>query len=170
MIDWILNTLWNIKWILFLLFIFNELSRVLITYNKIQTFTQKIEEARSNISIVLNQKLEIINQFSTVVSQYDEHEKGIQLKISNDYTKTTKDAANALSYIYGVAMAYPELRSDSNYNIFLENISNNERSLTERREMYNKFVKDYNTYITQIPTCILAKLFGYSRENYFNIN
>ena len=75
MIDWILNTLWNIKWILFLLFIFNELSRVLITYNKIQTFTQKIEEARSNISIVLNQKLEIINQFSTVVSQYDEHEK-----------------------------------------------------------------------------------------------
>ena len=75
MIDWILNTLWNIKWILFLLFIFNELSRVLITYNKIQTFTQKIEEARSNISIVLNQKLEIINQFSTVVSQYDEHER-----------------------------------------------------------------------------------------------
>ena len=145
--------------VLFLLFIFNEFSRVLITYNKIQTFTQKIEEARSNIAIVLNQKLEMINQFSTVVSQYDEHEKGIQLKI-----------ANALSYIYGVAMAYPELRSDSNYNIFLENISNNERSLTERREMYNNFVKDYNTYITQIPTCILAKLFGYSRENYFNIN
>ena len=84
MIDWILNTLWNIKWILFLLFIFNELSRVLITYNKIQTFTQKIEEARSNISIVLNQKLEIINQFSTVVSQYDEHEKGSKLKISNE--------------------------------------------------------------------------------------
>lgn len=63
MIDWILNTLWNIKWILLLLFIFNEFSRVLITYNKIQTFTQKIEEARSNISIVLNQKLEIINPF-----------------------------------------------------------------------------------------------------------
>ena len=170
MIDWILDTLWSYKWILLVLFILNECSRVWITYNRIQTFTQKIEEARSNIAVILNQKLEIINQCSAIVSQYDGHEKGIQLKISNDYTKTAKDATNALSYIHGVAMAYPELKSDSNYNIFLENISNNEHSLTERREAYNTFVKDYNTYITQLPTCFLAKLFGYNKETYFNNN
>ena len=139
MIDWILDTLWSYKWILLVLFILNEFSRVWITYNRIQTFTQKIEEARSNIAVILNQKLEIINQFSAIVSQYDGHEKGIQLKISNDYTKTA-------------------------------NISNNEHSLTERREAYNTFVKDYNTYITQLPTCFLAKLFGYNKETYFNNN
>ena len=77
MIDWILNTLWSFKWILLVLFILNEFSRVWITYNRIQTFTQKIEEARSNIAVILNQKLEIINQFSAIVSQYDGHEKGI---------------------------------------------------------------------------------------------
>ena len=69
MIDWILDTLWSYKWILLVLFILNECSRVWITYNRIQTFTQKIEEARSNIAVILNQKLEIINQFSAIVSQ-----------------------------------------------------------------------------------------------------
>ena len=73
-------------------------------------------------------------------------------------------------HIHGVAMAYPELKSDINYNIFLENISHNEHSLTERREAYNTFVKDYNTYINQLPTYFLAKLFGYNKETYFNNN
>ena len=54
MIDWILDTLWSFKWILLVLFILNEFSRVWITYNRIQTFTQKIEEARSNIAVILN--------------------------------------------------------------------------------------------------------------------
>lgn len=61
MIDWILDILWSYKWILLVLFILDECSRVWITYNRIQTFIQKIEEARSNISVILNQKLEIIN-------------------------------------------------------------------------------------------------------------
>ena len=71
MIDWILDTLWSYKWILLVLFILNECSRVWITYNRIQTFTQKIEEARSNIAVILNQKLEIISGNKKEISNFN---------------------------------------------------------------------------------------------------
>lgn len=168
MINWILDFLWDTKWIIFVLLLLNELKRVWKTYNIIQVLLQNIEESHSNISVILSQKLEIINQFATIVKQYDVHERDIQLQITNDYTQSAKEAADALSYIRGVAMAFPALKADSNYNIFLNNISKNEQALTKRREAYNSYVKEYNSYITQLPICILAKCMGYETHKYFN--
>lgn len=168
MIDWILNFVWDIKWGILVLFLINELRRVWTAYNIIQVLIQNIEESRSNISVILSQKMEIINQFATIVRQYDVHERDIQLEVTNDYSQSAKEAANAISYIRGVAMAFPALKADSNYNIFLKNISKNEQDLTKRREVYNSYVKEYNSYITQLPICILAKCMGYETHKYFD--
>ena len=168
MFDTLLDFLWSIKWIIIVAFLLNELSRVWMGYNRIQTFIQQIQEARSNVKVAIEQKLGIINQFQPIVNQYDDHEKNIQLTVSGDYRASAQQASNALAYIHGVAMAFPELKADSNYNMFLENISKNEQLLTERRETFNKVVKEYNTFITQLPLCFLAMALGYKTEEFFD--
>lgn len=167
MFDSILDFLWSIKWILIVLFLFNELARVWHGYNHIQKLIQQTQEASSNINVVIERKLEIINQFKPIVSQYDDYEKNLQLTVSGDYRTSNEQASNALAYIHGVAMAFPELKADSNYNKFLDNISNNEQLLTERRETFNKVVNEYNTFISQLPICFLAMVLGFKKEEYF---
>lgn len=164
----ILHIIWEYKGILFAVLILHGLWTVWDVYNHIQRLIQDVEQTRSNIAIVLEKKVEIINQFSVVVGRYDGHEKNIQLQVSNNYMQSAKEASKALAYIHGVAMAYPKLKSDNNYSIFLENISENEHALVEHKEAYNTTVKTYNTYISQLPVCFFAMLLHYKKEEYYS--
>ena len=168
--DTIIDFLWDWKWLIILIIIWNQLKKVWNMYNGIQELLQGVHEAKSNIAVILNQKVEIINKFYAVVSQYDGYEKNIQLQVSGDYTQSAKEASKAVAYIHGVAMAYPELKADKNYKMFLDQITSNERALTERREIFNNIVKSYNVYITKLPICFLAKALGYTTKEYFESN
>lgn len=166
----IIEFLWDWKWLIVLIIIGNQLKKLWNMYNGIQEALQRVHEAKSNIAVVLNQKFEIINRFAAVVNQYDGYEQNLQLQVSSDYTESAKEASKAVAYIHGVAMAYPELKSDKNYKMFLDQITSNERALTERREIFNNIVKSYNVYITKLPICFLAKALGYTTKEYFESN
>ena len=137
-------------------------------YNQLQNLNQNIREARSNIQVVLKQKIEIVNQFTELVNQYDNYEKLTQLHITDSYKEMSERSAQAVTTIQQLANAYPELKANSQYSIFLEKISMNEVSLAERREAYNNVVKDYNSSISKIPMVFVASIIGFKTAPYFN--
>ena len=73
--DTIIDFLWDWKWLIILYIIGSQLKKVWDMYNRIQELLQGVHEAKSNIAVILNQKIEIINKFYAVVSQYDGYEK-----------------------------------------------------------------------------------------------
>lgn len=137
-------------------------------YNKLQRLNQNIKESRSNIKVVLKQKIEIINQFTKVVNQYDSHESITQLQISDNYKEMANQSAHAVTTIQQLANTYPELKANSQYSKFLDNISMNETALTNRRETYNNVVKIYNSSIAQIPMVFVASIIGFKEAPYFD--
>lgn len=137
-------------------------------YNQLQNLNQNIREARSNIQVVLKQKIEIVNQFTELVNQYDNYEKLTQLHITDSYKEMSERSAQAVTTIQQLANAYPELKANSQYSIFLEKISMNEVSLAERREAYNNVVKNYNSSISKIPMVFVASIIGFKAAPYFN--
>lgn len=136
-------------------------------YNVIQHLTQNIRESQSNIQVILKQKVEIINQFTELVNEYNDYETLTQLQVSDNYKKMSEQSAAAVTTIQQLASTYPELKSNSQYSIFLEKISMNEVNLTERREAYNKVVKIYNSSIAQIPMVFVASILGIKEAPYF---
>ena len=145
---------------------------VLLFYYKIQSVTglnQEIKEARSNIKVVVERKVAIVNQFADLVNSYGSYEKLIQLKVSDNYTEMARATSEAVTSIKALANTYPELKSSTHYSQFLENISQNEQILTEKRETYNYVVKGYNSQIAQIPMVFVASALGFKRSPVFLI-
>jgi LemA protein len=55
--------------------------------------------------------------------------------------------------------AYPELKSQGNYTVLMDQLEGTENRITVARGDYNKAVQDYNTQIRTFPNSIGAKIF-----------
>ncbi|WP_238390161.1 LemA family protein [Veillonella sp. R32] len=139
-------------------------------YNRLQNLNQEIKEARSNIKVVVERKVAIVNQFTELVNSYGEYEKLMQLQVSGNYVEMAKASSEAVTSIQALANTYPELKANTNYNTFLQNIAQNESILTEKREAYNSVVKGYNSEIAQIPMVFVASVLGFKEAPYFDPN
>jgi LemA protein len=54
--------------------------------------------------------------------------------------------------------AYPELRSNSNFETLMHQLEGSENRLSRSRERYNQAVQDYNTLIRTFPSSIGARI------------
>ena len=150
--------------ILFLIFFFIK------QYNLLQKLTVEIKEARANIIVAYEKKVAIVNQFTSIVNEYDDYEKLIQLKVSDNFVDMARETAKAVQNITALANQFPELKANTQYGKFLEAISENETFISNKREIYNFQVKEYNSEIAQIPMVFVASLLGFKQAPFFDPN
>ena len=117
--------------IIFLIFFFVK------QYNLLQKLTVEIKEARANIIVAYEKKVAIVNQFTSIVNEYDDYEKLIQLKVSDNFVDMARETAKAVQNITALANQFPELKANTQYSKFLEAISENETFISNKRETYN---------------------------------
>ena len=147
--------------IIFLIFFFVK------QYNLLQKLTVEIKEARANIVVAYEKKVAIVNQFTSIVNDY---EKLIQLKVSDNFVDMARETAKAVQNITALANQFPELKANTQYSKFLEAISENETFISNKRETYNFQVKEYNSEIAQIPMVFVASLLGFKQAPFFDPN
>ena len=150
--------------ILFLIFFFIK------QYNLLQKLTVEIKEARANIIVAYEKKVAIVNQFTSIVNEYDDYEKLIQLKVSDNFVEMARETAKAVQNITALANQFPDLKANTQYGKFLEAISENETFISNKRETYNFQVKEYNSEIAQIPMVFVASLLGFKQAPFFDPN
>ena len=150
--------------IIFLIFFFVK------QYNLLQKLTVEIKEARANIIVAYEKKVAIVNQFTGLVNEYDDYEKLIQLKVSDNFVDMARETAKAVQNITALANQFPELKANTQYSKFLEAISENETFISNKRETYNFQVKEYNSEIAQIPMVFVASLLGFNQAPFFDPN
>ena len=150
--------------IIFLIFFFVK------QYNLLQKLTVEIKEARANIIVAYEKKVAIVNQFTSIVNEYDDYEKLIQLKVSDNFVDMARETAKAVQNITALANQFPELKANTQYSKFLEAISENETFISNKRETYNFQVKEYNSEIAQIPMVFVASLLGFKQAPFFDPN
>ena len=103
-------------------------------YNLLQKLTVEIKEARANIIVAYEKKVAIVNQFTGLVNEYDDYEKLIQLKVSDNFVDMARETAKAVQNITALANQFPELKANTQYSKFLEAISENETFISNKRE------------------------------------
>ena len=137
-------------------------------YNSLQSLTVEIKEARANIIVAYEKKVAIVNQFAGLVDKYGDYEKNIQLKVSDNFVEMARETAKAVQNITALANQFPELKADTQYGKFLEAISENETFISNKREIYNFQVKEYNSAIAQIPMVFVAAMLGFKQAPFFD--
>ena len=106
------------------------------------------------------------------------HEKGVLEEVTKartslmqgsikDKAKASNQITDALKSIFAVAENYPNLKANENFNQLQEELSGTESKIAYARQFYNDSVMQYNEGIQVFPKNVLAKMFGFQKEEFF---
>ena len=69
--------------------------------------------------------------------------------------------------MFAVAEDYPELRASENFASLQDDLEETENRIAISRQIYNDTVLTYNNKVQQIPTNIVASMFGFDARDFF---
>lgn len=72
-----------------------------------------------------------------------------------------------MGQLFAVAENYPDLKASHVYQDTLKSVDRYEDQLRQSRMIYNDTVTRYNRIIQSVPSNIIASLFNFTQENYF---
>jgi len=148
---------------------------ILITYNSFVSRKNKIKQAASGIDVYLTQRFDLIPNLVECVKGYIKYEKETleeitkmrQLYLQNRSLKDGEKLNNECNKIMAVAENYPELKASEQFLNLQKNLTKMESQLQAARRIYNSEVNVYNNKIQMFPSNILAKLFKFQEEEFF---
>ena len=151
-------------------------------YNGLIHVKENIKKSWANIDVLLMQRSDEIPKLIKVLKSFAKHEKKMFDNVmvarksylgANSITEKA-DADNqisdALKSVFALSEAYPELRSNENFLNLQDRISGLENEISDRRELYNESVNNYNIRIQSLPDVAIANAIGLDQEEMFQVN
>ena len=77
---------------------------------------------------------------------------------------------DGLKQLFAVAEAYPDLRADRHFLELQRELAATENRIQAARRIFNGNVRDLNRRVEQVPSNLIAKLGGFRRAEYFQID
>ena len=145
-------------------------------YNGLRGRAEEIREAWSNIGVAAKKQASLLKQLIEVVKGYQESEKLVMLKVSDDTSSAAaiaqlhQQAGLVLSSVSGLAQRFPELKANEQYQRLISSIQECEFSLERSRQHYNGSVKAYNTLRSSIPHVFYAATLGFKAAPYLEFD
>jgi LemA protein len=155
---------------------------VIFLFNRLVALKQTRRNAFSDIDVQLKQRFNLVPQLVESVKGYASHEKEVFENVTEARARVakTEGAGNervqaegllggALMGLLAVAENYPDLQADQNYRQLMAELSDLENKIAAARRFFNNATAEYNTAIQQFPANIIAKMFHFTEEPYFEL-
>ena len=153
-------------------------------YNRLVTLRQRVREAWSDIDVQLKRRWDLIPNLVSTVKGYAAHESQTFDRVTQARSAAMAAAQSgspeqraqaenalgaALLNLRAVAEAYPQLQAVQEFKDLSENLTATEDKIAFARRFYNGNVRDYNTALQTVPTNLIAGMFGFTSEQYFEM-
>jgi len=155
---------------------------LIFVYNGLVLAKNRVKESWSDIDVQLKRRYDLIPNLVETVKGYAEHEKGtLDAVISArakamgaqsiaEHAQAENMLTGALKSIFALSEAYPQLRAVESFTKLQEELSDTENKIQAARRFYNSNVLILNTKIETVPTNIVAGLFGFKKEQFFQLS
>lgn len=152
-----------------------------LSYNRFVSQKQMIKDSFSNIDTELRRRYDLIPNLIETVKGYAAHEKAVfenvtlarAAAINAQGPAAQAQAENmltgALKSLFAVSEAYPDLKANQNFLALQAELSNTEDRIQTSRRFYNSNVRDYNRRVHAFPSSIIAGMFKFADEEYFEV-
>jgi LemA protein len=153
-----------------------------IMYNGLVRARVRVDEAWSDINVQLKRRYDLIPNLVETVKGYAKHEK----TVFEDVTEARSAAMNAggiaqkaqaenqlagtLKSLFAVAEAYPDLKANESFQQLQSELVDTEDKIQASRRFYNGGVRDYNIKLQVFPTSLIAKQFGFTHRDFFEVD
>jgi len=171
--------------LLFFIFIFG--GWIVGCYNLFVRLSQDIKNQFSNIKTEYQRRADLFVNLAESVKSYAKFEKSTMKEViamrsgikdgkkQLDNPKQTKKQAfqgmmgldNLFNGLKVVFERYPDLKAVEQFNKLFEEVRITEDRINVARTDYNGIVKDYNVAVSEFPKRIIAGMFNYNHEEYF---
>ncbi|WP_308561620.1 LemA family protein [uncultured Klebsiella sp.] len=152
----------------------------IITYNRFISLRRFKDEAWSGIAVQLKRRHELAPNLLSLVKRYAQHEKELLEEIARQRSVMMRDPrqiadseqqySRTLSRIFALAEAYPELKANENFLSLQQSLAEIEEQLQMSRRYFNGTVRDYNILVESFPSLLLARLFNFRAELFFELD
>ena len=90
-------------------------------------------------------------------------------KTMGDHSKSEAMLGQAMTGLFGIAEAYPDLKANANFIELQRELSDTENKIQAARRFYNTNVRDLNTSVEQFPGNVIAGMFKFSKMEFFDL-
>ena len=152
---------------------------VISTYNGLVAARNKVHDQFSQIDVQLKRRFDLIPNLVETVKGYAKHESETLESViaaRNNYANAKTDvekvaAANEMSKgvmnIMALAENYPDLKANTNFIDLQNQLKEVEDKISYARQFYNDSVLMYNNKIEMFPSNLVASIFGFKKETFF---
>ncbi len=152
------------------------------SYNKLVRLRQNVRESWSAIDTELRRRYDLIPNLVETVKGYATHEKetldavirarnaaAANTGTPEEQAKSETQLTGALRQVFALSEAYPDLKANTNFNQLQAQLEETENRLGQARRFYNANVREMNTATETFPSVVVANMFGFKPEQYFEI-
>ncbi|OGN04237.1 MAG: hypothetical protein A2746_01445 [Candidatus Yanofskybacteria bacterium RIFCSPHIGHO2_01_FULL_44_22] len=150
-------------------------------FNSLVRSRNRVKESWSDIDVQLKRRYDLIPNLVETVKGYAAHESGtldkvIQARAKAMGAQTVAEHAQAenmltgaLKSLFALSEAYPQLRAVESFTKLQDELADTENKIQAARRFYNTNVLSLNTRVEQFPSNIVASMFGFKKEVFFEI-
>ncbi len=150
-------------------------------YNGLVKLREQADAAWADIDVQLKRRYDLIPNLVETVKGYASHEKETLERVvqarssamSAQGPAARAEAENALSgalkSLFALSEAYPQLQAAGGFRDLQATLSQIEESVSQARRYYNAVVRDFNTKTQTFPSVLIARSFGFSEREFFEV-
>ena len=150
-------------------------------YNSLVQLRNQVKNAWAQIDVQLKRRHDLIPNLIETVKGYMKHERELLENVTR-YRSQAMDAGSvgekskaegllsgALGQVRVQIENYPDLKANQNFLALQEELTSTENKISFSRQNYNDQVLYYNNKIQMFPSNIVAGMFGFKQEEFFEI-
>lgn len=155
---------------------------VIVVFNGLVRSRFRVQEAWSDIEVQLKRRYDLIPNLVETVKGYMTHEKDVFEKVTQARAQSLSakghaekgvaegELSSTLKTLFAVSENYPELKANTNFMELQRELSDTENKIQAARRFYNGNVMDYNTKIHVFPSNVIAGMFRFAKEEFFQLD
>jgi LemA protein len=156
---------------------------VIVVYNGLVRLNVQAGNAWADIDVQLKRRHDLIPNLVETVKGYAGHERQTLEAVINARNRAVSvqgagpaergqaegALAGALRGLFALAESYPQLRAAENFGQLQSTLAQIEDAVQNARRYYNAVVRDLNTRIQQVPSNLVAGMFGFKTREFFEV-
>ena len=169
-------------WIILIIVVVLIIAWAFATYNKLVDLRNRVKDQWAQIDVQLKRRFDLIPNLVETVKGYAKHESETLeavIQARNTYVSATTPEAQmkadgelekAISKLFALSEAYPELKANTNFQHLQQELTETESKIASARQFYNDTVLLYNNKVEMVPSNIIASIFKFKKETFFEAN
>ncbi|MCP4571008.1 MAG: LemA family protein [bacterium] len=153
-----------------------------LNYNALVRIRQHVRESWSDIDTELKRRYDLVPNLVETVKAYAAHEREVLERVTEARARAAGSQGGAASQaadekalvdsmrnLFAVVEGYPDLKASENFLALQQELSGTEDRIQRSRRFYNANVRDMNTRVEVFPSNLIASLFSFGREEFFEV-